>query len=80
MQAALSQSKQLVDRYLIICSDISVSMSYHTVLDVAEMLNVHPRTIRLLIQKGELIAVKISSEYRVSDEDLQDFIKKNRTG
>jgi excisionase family DNA binding protein len=54
-------------------------MKFYTVPELAEILNVDPRTIRALIQKSELIAVRIGSEFRISEEDFTAFIEKNKT-
>lgn len=49
-----------------------------TTKDVAERLNVHPRTIRNLIETGELIAYKFGRDYRITETDLETFIKNSR--
>ena len=55
-------------------------MKFYTVPEIAEILNVDPRTVRTLIQKNELIALKVGSEYRIDEADFQEFIRKNKTG
>lgn len=55
-------------------------MEFYTVPEIAEILKVDPRTVRTLIQKNEIIALKVGSEYRIANEDFQEFIKKNKTG
>jgi excisionase family DNA binding protein len=41
-----------------------------TVQEAAEHLRVHPETIRRMIKRGEISAVKVGSVYRISADDL----------
>lgn len=54
-------------------------MALMTTAQAAEFLGITPRTIRTLIKNGEIPAVKIISEYRIDEEDLSAFIRKNKT-
>lgn len=47
--------------------------------EVADRLRLHVTTIRGLIRDRRLIAVKIGNEYRITEEDLAEFIRRNRT-
>jgi len=47
-----------------------------TVREVAEYLSVHPRTVLRLIERGELKASKIASRWRVSMEDVRDYMER----
>jgi excisionase family DNA binding protein len=51
-----------------------------TVAQVAEQLQVHPETVRVWIRSGELDAMDIGGEYRISRSDLNDFIQRRKTG
>jgi excisionase family DNA binding protein len=51
-----------------------------TVAQVAEQLQVHPETVRVWIRTGELDAMDIGGEYRISRADLNDFIQRRKTG
>jgi excisionase family DNA binding protein len=55
-----------------------------TIKEVAERLRLDPETIRLRIVSGELAAVKTgngkTSPYRISEEALDDFLKRQATG
>jgi excisionase family DNA binding protein len=51
-----------------------------TVEDVAAELRVHPDTVRTWIRTGELDAVDIGREYRIYRADLDEFIRRRRTG
>ena len=45
----------------------------YTVAQVAEILDLHPKTIRRLIKDGRLKARKIGREWRVRREDLREY-------
>lgn len=45
-----------------------------TIHDVAQKLNVDERTVRELIRKNELRAIKIGKEWRVKEEDLDAYV------
>ena len=51
-------------------------MNYLTTRDVAKRLNMNPRLIRSHITSGSLRATKLGKEFRVSEQDLEDFVKK----
>jgi excisionase family DNA binding protein len=51
-----------------------------TVAQVADQLQVHPETVRVWIRTGELEAMDIGGEYRISRADLNDFIQRRKTG
>lgn len=45
-----------------------------TIHDVAANLNVDERTVRELIRKNELRAIKIGKEWRVTEGDLESYV------
>lgn len=45
-----------------------------TIHDVAQQLNVDERTIRELIRKNELRAIKVGKEWRVAETDLDGYV------
>lgn len=47
----------------------------YNLLEVAEILKVSRQTIYNYITAGKLKATKFSKEYRVTDSELQNFIK-----
>ncbi len=49
-----------------------------SVADVAELLDVHPRTVRRLIAAGGLTAHRIGGVVRVSDHDLRAYLDRCR--
>lgn len=50
-----------------------------TLNQVAEMFQVHRHTAKKWIQKGDLPGLKIGGSWRVDQEDLEEFIEKNKT-
>ena len=42
-----------------------------TVDEAAEVIRVHPETIRRMIRRGELAALKVGNVYRVDQDDLR---------
>ncbi|MCX6698651.1 MAG: helix-turn-helix domain-containing protein [Methanomicrobiales archaeon] len=52
--------------------------TFYTTEEVAAMLHLHPQTVRNLILKKRMGAIKIGMEWRVSEEDLTEFIRENR--
>ncbi len=51
---------------------------FYTTEEVAAMLHLHVQTVRTLILKKRLGAIKIGIEWRVSEEDFMEFIRENR--
>ncbi len=51
---------------------------YLTVKDIATRLQVSEQTVWRWIRSGELPSIKLGGQYRVSPDDLQDFLKKHR--
>lgn len=52
--------------------------TYYTVDEVAELLAVHPRSVRRYIQSDALKAVKIGGKWKVKKEDLTDYVNGDR--
>lgn len=46
-----------------------------TVDEVAFILNVSTQTVRKLIKKHQLVAIRMGRNYRISWESLNEFIK-----
>ena len=49
----------------------------HTVEQVAEILDLHPKTIRRFIRDGRLTATKVGGQWRIKDTDLKKFTGEN---
>ena len=45
-----------------------------TIHDVASKLNVDERTVRELIRKNELRAIKVGKEWRITEDDLDAYV------
>ena len=54
------------------------NMKLYTLQEVADVLRVSRQTIYNYVTAKRLKASKIGKEYRVTEEDLQDFLKKGR--
>ena len=46
-----------------------------TIKEVAEYLRVDPKTVRRLIEDGELAAHKIGRQWRISESDLKKYLR-----
>ena len=51
-------------------------MQFYTLEEIAKALKVSKRTLYRFIQSGELQAVKIGQNWRVSEQDFNDFLQK----
>ena len=47
--------------------------TYYSVEQIAQMLNIHPKTIQRYIREGKINAVKLGKSWRVSGHDLSRF-------
>jgi excisionase family DNA binding protein len=50
-----------------------------TVEEVAKELRVTPKTVRTYISNGELVAIALGKGYKITRNDLDDFIRRRRT-
>ncbi|MEI7434712.1 MAG: helix-turn-helix domain-containing protein [Methanomicrobiales archaeon] len=51
------------------------SPQFYTVAEVAAMLRVHVQTVRSLIAKQKLGAVRVGAEWRISQEQFDQFVR-----
>jgi excisionase family DNA binding protein len=51
---------------------------YHALKTVADHLDLSPRSVQRLIEKGFLPAIKIGGAVRVSDDDLAALVARSR--
>jgi len=51
---------------------------FYTINEVAELLDMHHKTIRKFISEGSLKANKVGKQWRISEQDLNSFIKVNK--
>lgn len=52
---------------------------FYTTVEVAEILKVSAKTIREMIKSKRLQAVRVGQEYRITDEQIRQYIKENKT-
>ncbi len=53
---------------------------FYTIEEVAEILGFKAKTIRKFVTDGILEAVKFPREYRITQEQIDNYVKKNTTG
>lgn len=53
-------------------------MVLYTVKEVAEMLKMHKQTVHNMVIKGELESIKIGKMRRITQEQLNRFISKQK--
>ncbi len=53
-------------------------MKYYTAEEIAEQYNLKPGTVRLWIRQGKLKAVKLGHLWRIPEEALQEFLKRDQ--
>ncbi len=51
---------------------------YYTVDQVAELINLHPKTLQRYIREGKLKATKLGKSYRITGHDLSAFTEGTR--
>lgn len=56
-----------------------MNRDYHTVEQISELLDIHPKTVQRYIREGKLRATKVGKGWRVSGHDLSVFIENNST-
>ena len=49
-------------------------MKFYTVNEVAEMLSVHPETIRRNLKSGKLKGHKVGKDWRVEESAIRQFL------
>jgi excisionase family DNA binding protein len=54
-----------------------VDEQYYTIDEIAKMFRIDRRSVRKLIAQGELEAVKVLDEYRISQRALDAYIRRN---
>ena len=50
-----------------------------TINEVARIFKCHPQTIRSYIKQSLLGALKLKGEYRITQEDIDAFLERNKT-
>jgi len=52
--------------------------TFYTIKEIADRLRVNPRTVRKMIAEGEIEAIKVRDEYRISQGALDDFMRRKQ--
>jgi len=52
---------------------------YYTTEEIAKMLSIHVATVRRWIREGKLPAILLGKSYRVTKQDLRQFLEDRRT-
>jgi len=55
-----------------------VEEKFYTINQVAEILDMHHKTIRNFISEGKLSASKVGKQWRISEEDIHLFMEKSK--
>jgi excisionase family DNA binding protein len=55
------------------------SENWFTTEEIAKDLKVNVNTVRRWIQSGELVALDVGGEYRISREDYKEFVQRRKT-
>lgn len=58
---------------------VNMAERFYTIDELADILKLNRNTVKKYIELGELIAVQIGSQYRISESDLQRYIESKRT-
>ena len=53
--------------------------TFYTTEEVADLFKVNVKTVREMIKSKRLAAVKVGQEYRITDEQIRQYIEENRT-
>jgi excisionase family DNA binding protein len=51
---------------------------FHSILTVAQRLDVSEKSVRRYIERGELAAYRIGGQIRIGEADLQNFLRSCR--
>jgi len=52
---------------------------FYTTEEVADILKVHVKTVREMIKSKRLQAVKVGKEYRITDDQMRQYVEENKT-
>ena len=52
--------------------------AFHSIQEIADCLQVCDKTVRRWIEAGDLVAHRFGRQWRISDDDLESFLKLRR--
>ena len=55
-------------------------IKFFTIVEVAEVLHVAPRTVRRWVKAGDLIVHRVGGVVRIAEGDLRVFLARHREG
>ena len=55
------------------------AMLFYTKSEACEMLKISPRTLERIMRNGDLAFYRIGGSIRINDDDLEAFIRRQRT-
>jgi len=53
--------------------------TFYTTEEVADLFKINVKTVREMIKSKRLQAVKFGQEYRITDEQIRQYIDENKT-
>lgn len=56
---------------------ITLNDKFLSAVEAAKLLDVHERTVKRLIQKGQLVGYKVGAQWRIIPEDIRAYLEKN---
>ena len=59
--------------------NISPAPIFYTTEEVAELLKISAKTVREMIKDKRLQAVRVGKEYRITEDQIRQYIDENKT-
>lgn len=53
-----------------------LEQKYYSRQEIARIFSVNPMTIYRLIRRGDIKAIRIGNDYRVSEDELKEYMKR----
>jgi excisionase family DNA binding protein len=53
-------------------------LQFYTIEDITKILRVSVPVVRQLIRDGKLKATKVGAQFRISDDDLREFVRQQQ--
>jgi excisionase family DNA binding protein len=60
-------------------ASIPPAPTFYTTDEVADLLKIHVKTVREMIKAKRLQAVKVGQEYRITEDQIRQFVEDNKT-
>jgi putative molybdopterin biosynthesis protein len=54
-----------------------MSVKFYTIEEIADILRVNPAKVRQLLKSGDLKSTRIGKQYRISEEQLQEYLRRH---